>query len=84
MFPLEEDRITAELDKIKRMILVEQNYTGQLAHYLRGLTGRKADMQVNKYDGRPISPDEVVAAVLHGSSSDGTVRVTGTGEVARV
>ena len=42
------------------MIVVEQNYTGQLAHVLRGLTGRKADQKINKYDGRPISPDEVV------------------------
>jgi 2-oxoglutarate ferredoxin oxidoreductase subunit alpha len=86
VFPLDEDRITAELDKIKRMIVVEQNYTGQLAHVLRGLTGRKADTRVNKYDGRPISPDEVVAAVLSGSSSDGTVKVTGShaGEVIHV
>lgn len=63
MFPLDEARITAELAKIQRMIVVEQNYTGQLAHVLRGLTGRKADRQINKYDGRPISPDEVVTAV---------------------
>ncbi|MFN8632296.1 MAG: 2-oxoacid:acceptor oxidoreductase subunit alpha [Chloroflexota bacterium] len=77
MFPLDEDRITAELDKIKRMIVVEQNFTGQLAHVLRGLTGRKADLRVNKYDGRPLSPDELVAAVLDRSTSGGTVRVTG-------
>jgi 2-oxoglutarate ferredoxin oxidoreductase subunit alpha len=64
IFPLDEARITAELDKIKRMYVVEQNYTGQLAHVLRGLTGRKADKKVNKYDGRPISPDEVVAVVV--------------------
>src|SRR4029079_5018671 len=64
MFPLDEDRITAELDKIQRMIVVEQNFTGQLAHVLRGLTGRKADKKINKYDGRPISPDEVVEAVM--------------------
>src|SRR5919112_85742 len=70
IFPLDEGRITAELDKIRRMIVVEQNFTGQLAHVLRGLTGRKADQKVNKSDGRPISPDEVVAAVLGGSSSD--------------
>jgi 2-oxoglutarate ferredoxin oxidoreductase subunit alpha len=86
MFPLDEDRITAELGKIKRMIVVEQNFTGQLAHYLRGLTGRKADKRINKYDGRPISPDELVAAVLGGSSSDGAVKVTAAraGEVAHV
>jgi 2-oxoglutarate ferredoxin oxidoreductase subunit alpha len=85
MFPLEEDRITAELDKIKRMVVVEQNFTSQLAHVLRGLTGRKANVRVNKYDGRPISPDEVVAAVL-GTSNTDTVRITEgkSGEVARV
>jgi 2-oxoglutarate/2-oxoacid ferredoxin oxidoreductase subunit alpha len=64
MFPLDEDLITAEIDKIKRMVVVEQNFTGQLAHVLRGLTGRKADKKINKYDGRPISPDEVVEAVM--------------------
>ena len=70
MCPLDEDRVTAEIDKIKRMVVVEQNFTGQLAHVLRGLTGRKADRKINKYDGRPISPDEVVAEIV--------------GEVARV
>jgi len=64
MCPLDEDRITAEIDKIKRMVVVEQNFTGQLAHVLRGLTGRKADKRMNKYDGRPISPDEVVAEIV--------------------
>jgi len=78
IFPLDEDRITAELGKITRMIVVEQNFTGQLAHVLRGLTGRKADLRVNKYDGRPISPDEVVAAVLDRSTSGGTVRISGS------
>ena len=64
MFPLDEDIISAEIDRIKRMVVVEQNYTGQLAHVLRGLTGRKADQRINKYDGRPLSPDEIVAAVV--------------------
>ena len=86
--PLDEDRIAAELDKIRQMVVVEQNYTGQLAHVLRGLTGRKADMKVNKYDGRAISPDEVVAAVInHEEQYLKSVRVSGAlrvGEVARV
>lgn len=92
IFPLDEDRITAELDKIRRMVVVEQNYTGQLAHVLRGLTGRKADRKVNKYDGRAISPDEVVAAVMnHEEGIRGSISVSGNGrigagvgEVARV
>lgn len=92
IFPLDEDRIMAELDKVRQMVVVEQNYTGQLAHVLRGLTGRKADCKINKYDGRPISPDEVVAAVLDDEDGmrgslriSGGVRVgAGVGEVARV
>jgi 2-oxoglutarate/2-oxoacid ferredoxin oxidoreductase subunit alpha len=64
MFPLNAESIAAELAKIRRMIVVEQNYTGQLAQHLRMLTGRKADRRLNKYDGRPFSPDEVVAAVV--------------------
>ena len=64
IFPLDEDLVSAELGRIRRMVVVEQNYTGQLAHVLRGLTGRKADQRINKYDGRPLSPDEIVAAVV--------------------
>ncbi|MCC6174971.1 MAG: 2-oxoacid:acceptor oxidoreductase subunit alpha [Chloroflexi bacterium] len=100
MCPLDEDRISAELGKIRRMIVVEQNYTSQLAHLLRGLTGRKADKRINKYDGRPISPDEVVATIvgdlageahvdlgkvsLNGTGLDAAGKAGVSGEVARV
>ncbi|MFN8524656.1 MAG: 2-oxoacid:acceptor oxidoreductase subunit alpha [Chloroflexota bacterium] len=63
IFPLDEARLEAELAKITQMIVVEQNFTGQLAQVIRTMTGRKADRKINKYDGRPISPDEIVRAV---------------------
>jgi 2-oxoglutarate ferredoxin oxidoreductase subunit alpha len=63
MSPLDEDALTAEIAKAKRLIAVEQNYTGQLAGLIRKLTGRKVDGRVNKSDGRPISWGEIIAAV---------------------
>ncbi len=61
--PLDEDRLTDLILGLNRMIVVEQNYTGQLARHIRKLTGRKADERINKYDGRPLSPGEVVSKV---------------------
>ncbi|MBI4492214.1 MAG: 2-oxoacid:acceptor oxidoreductase subunit alpha [Chloroflexi bacterium] len=63
MYPLDEDALAAELDRAGRLVAVEQNFTGQLANHIRRLTGRKVDARVNKYDGRPISPLEIVSAV---------------------
>ena len=63
VFPLDEDLVTAEIGRIRRMVVVEQNFTGQLANLLRVYTGRKADVQLNKYDGRAFSARWVVERV---------------------
>lgn len=63
MAPLDEDRLTDLILGLKRMVVIEQNYTGQLARVIRRMTGRKADARVNKYDGRALSPTEVVTKV---------------------
>lgn len=63
MFPLDEDALADELSKARRLVAVEQNYTGQLARHIRTLTGRKVDGRVNKYDGRPLSAREIVVGV---------------------
>ena len=55
IFPLDEALVTAELGRIRRMVVVEQNYTGQLANVLRVYSGRKADALLTKYDGRAFS-----------------------------
>jgi 2-oxoglutarate ferredoxin oxidoreductase subunit alpha len=60
-FPTEE--VTRILDRAKRTILVENNYTCQLAQLIREATGRSVDHEVPKYDGRPFSEEELVEAL---------------------
>ncbi len=63
IYPLPEDALTAEINKARRLIAVECNYTGQLAKYVRMYTGRKPDVLISKYNGRAFSVDEIVACV---------------------
>ncbi len=63
IFPMPEREVRDVLDAAPYLIAVEQNYTGQLAQIIRTYTGRKVDAKVNKYDGRPLSPGEIVSAV---------------------
>jgi 2-oxoglutarate ferredoxin oxidoreductase subunit alpha len=57
-FPTEEVR--AVLENAKATILIENNYTAQLAGLIREQTGLSLEHQVLKYDGRPFSQDELL------------------------
>jgi 2-oxoglutarate ferredoxin oxidoreductase subunit alpha len=57
-FPAEET--ATMLDACRRTVAVEQNYTSQLARLIRMSTGRSVDRTINKYDGRPFSPEDIV------------------------
>ncbi len=46
----------------KRVVTLEQNATGQLAALLRARTGIEADHRIVKYNGRPITVEELAAA----------------------
>jgi len=61
IWPLPVDKVTAALQGAKRLIAVEQNYSGQLATLLRAYTGIKVDGLTHKYDGPPMSPEYVLA-----------------------
>ncbi|HEY7061928.1 MAG TPA: 2-oxoacid:acceptor oxidoreductase subunit alpha [Chloroflexota bacterium] len=63
VWPLDWDQVKAQLDAARSLVLVEQNYTGQLGNLIRTFTGKAMDKRILKYDGRPISADEIVAAV---------------------
>lgn len=63
IFPLDENLVSAEIGRIRRMMVVEQNFTGQLEQVLRVYTGRKADVLITKYDGRPFDARWVVERV---------------------
>ena len=47
----------------KRSIIVENNYSGQFARYLRSETSFVADGHIRKYDGEPFMPHHIVDGV---------------------
>lgn len=61
--PLHCAAITAALAKSKKVIIVENNYSGQFARYLRSETGIVADGHIRKYDGEPFMPHHIVDGV---------------------
>jgi 2-oxoglutarate ferredoxin oxidoreductase subunit alpha len=54
--PLHADAITEVFSRAKRTIIIENNYSGQFARYLRSETGLAADGHIRKYDGEPFMP----------------------------
>lgn len=63
LHPFPADAVSRLLEPAARVIVLECNYSGQLAGLLREKTGIQAHHRVLKYDGRPFSEDEVVAAL---------------------
>mgnify|MGYP003321060081 CR=1 FL=1 len=63
MVPFHGDEIMAILSKAKRTIIVENNFSGQFARYLRSETGFAADGHIRKYDGEPFMPHHIVDGV---------------------
>jgi 2-oxoglutarate ferredoxin oxidoreductase subunit alpha len=61
--PLPKNYIAKKLRKAKKKIMVEGNYTAQLAGVIREETGIAMDYFVLKWNGRPISADEVYEAL---------------------
>jgi 2-oxoglutarate ferredoxin oxidoreductase subunit alpha len=51
------------LNDAGRLVAVEQNATGQMAHLLRAETGIAARSHIRRYDGRPMSPAFIVSQV---------------------
>ncbi|MBM3773711.1 MAG: 2-oxoacid:acceptor oxidoreductase subunit alpha, partial [Acidobacteria bacterium] len=63
LVPLHGDAIVGILKRSKRTIIVENNYSGQFARYLRSETSFVADGHIRKYDGEPFLPHHIVEAV---------------------
>jgi len=63
MVPLHCEEITAIISKSRRIIIVENNYSGQFARYLRSETGIVAHGHIRKYDGEPFMPHHIVDGV---------------------
>lgn len=63
LVPLKGDAILEILKRSRHTIIVENNYTGQFARYLRSETGFLSDGHIRKYDGEPFMPHHIVEAV---------------------
>jgi 2-oxoglutarate ferredoxin oxidoreductase subunit alpha len=61
--PLPKAYIAEKLGRVQKKIIVEGNYTAQLAGVIREETGIAMDYFVLKWNGRPMSADEVFEAL---------------------
>jgi len=61
--PLHGERIVEILKNAKHTIIVENNYSGQFARYLRSETSFVPNGHIRKYDGEPFMPHHIVEAV---------------------
>jgi len=75
LVPLHGEAIVDQLRSAKRTIIVENNYSGQFARYLRSETSFVADGHIRKYDGEPFMPHHIVEAVREQLAGDTTVSV---------
>ncbi|MBS3074981.1 2-oxoacid:acceptor oxidoreductase family protein [Candidatus Pacearchaeota archaeon] len=53
------DEIKKEIENANKVILIEQNVTGQLGRLIREKTGIKIENRILKYDGKPFTSDEL-------------------------
>ncbi len=81
LHPFPTEAVTKLLKRSKLRIGVEMNYSGQLIGIIRENTGMAVKYRVLKYNGRPISEDELVVAfssILKGGAPERTVLTRGT------
>jgi 2-oxoglutarate ferredoxin oxidoreductase subunit alpha len=69
MSPFPTEEVKEALSRSKMLVDIEMNYSGQFAGLLREMTGISADYHVVKYNGRPMSCEEVYDALKQISSS---------------
>jgi 2-oxoglutarate/2-oxoacid ferredoxin oxidoreductase subunit alpha len=63
LLPLHGDEILDMLKDARHTIIVENNYSGQFARYLRSETSYVPSGCIRKYDGEPFMPHHIVEAV---------------------
>jgi 2-oxoglutarate ferredoxin oxidoreductase subunit alpha len=63
LVPLHGEAILDVLKSARHTIMVENNYSGQFARYLRSETSFVPNGHIRKYDGEPFMPHHIVEAV---------------------
>ena len=62
--PFHGEAVTDILSKSKRVVVVENSYSGQFYRYMRSETGLNVDGHIRKYDGEPFMPHHIVDGIL--------------------
>jgi len=75
LVPLHGDVIVDILKDARYTIIVENNYSGQFARYLRSETSYTPNGYIRKYDGEPFMPHHIVEAVKEQLSGKSTLSV---------
>lgn len=60
--PFPSDKVKEVIDSAKKVIVIENNFTGQLADVIKEKTNRDVK-RILKYDGRPFYPEEICNTV---------------------
>jgi 2-oxoglutarate ferredoxin oxidoreductase subunit alpha len=79
--PLPAEHVRKALEGKKRIIDVEDNYSGQLGGIIKEITGIASNFHILKYTGRPMSTTEVynaLKAILTGKAPERQVMISGS------
>ena len=63
IWPLPAKAVSDAMNRARRTCVVEGNATSQLARLIAAETGKKVDFHINKFDGRPFTPQFIVKAL---------------------
>ena len=75
LVPFHDEIVGGILCEANRVLIVENNYSGQFARYLRSETGFAAHGHIRKYDGEPFMPHHVVEGVVELLQSEAELHV---------
>jgi 2-oxoglutarate ferredoxin oxidoreductase subunit alpha len=75
LVPLHGDAIVKILKESRHTIIVENNFSGQFARYLRSETSFVPNGHIRKYDGEPFMPHHIVEAVKEQLAGNTTLSV---------
>ena len=64
IMPFHSDHVSRILNGAKKVIIVENSYSGQFARFLRSETGFAAHGHIRKYDGEPFMPHHIADGVM--------------------
>jgi len=73
LYPLDEKKIKPLFENVKRYILVEQDLNAQFGKLLRMETGVHIAEQILRFDGRPITVEQIIAHINEKKAMSGVV-----------